>query len=166
MFTEILKEKRLQDIIEIFDRDFEVGSIESNVETEIESIIEEIYSKNNEFVDEIVRDRTLLKLKKTRDLRNRAQDGHVQLVNFKNWIITDFTNSIDRNKYPHINVNKFIDPSLLEVINNFEEYVLKRKDRETAILSTKSASISLVISILSFFTAVAAIGISIYGVFF
>lgn len=164
MFTEILKEKRLQDIIEIFDRDFEVGSIESNVESEIKLIIKEIYSKNNEFVDEIVRDRTLLRLKKIKKLRNRAQDGHIQLVEFKKWL-WNLKEEIDRNRFTNIDIDQFIDSKdpkdfknpILPIINYFEGYVLKLKDRETSIISVQASLKALIVAIL-------AIGISIASI--
>ena len=111
----------------------------------------ELYSQHNDFVNELVRDRTLLRLKKIKDLRNRAQDGHIQLVEFKNWLLKNLAKKIVTKQ-----VDYFID-TLLVIINNFEDYVIKLKDRETTIISVRASFVGLSIAII-------AIGLSVVSI--
>ena len=150
MFSEILKEERLRDIIKIFDRVTLKGSRETDAEHKLESILNELSLQNNEFVDELVRDRTVLRKKKTESLRNRAQDGHIQLADFKKWLLDDLGKI-------SIRLSDHFITKLLVIINYFEEYILKLKDRETSILSVRASIVGLIIASVAIVLSVVSI---------
>ncbi len=140
MFKEILKQERLNNILTKFDRTERTGSIKSEAENEVDSILSEIYTKNNEFAEEIVQDKTRLKLSKITKLRERAQEGHLQMISFSSWLIEELHVKID--------IIHFRD-SLAAVITLFEGYVLRLKERETAIISVRASLTSLLVAIVA-----------------
>ena len=143
MFTEILKEEKLNEIIELLKKENK-----DSANTKIASMVNRIILKNNEFAQELARDKTILNFCKIRKLRTRAQKGNNQLNEFNSRLVKEI---VSGEKTLRLRFHK----PVVEMLNNFEDYITRLKERETALLEVFASFGSLIVALL-------AIGISLW----
>ena len=143
MFTEILEEKKRKEIIKTFKKEGRGG-----VYGQIETIVHELALKNNEFDDELVRDKSILRYFKIKKLRKRAQEGHSQLNKFSDCILNDFNSDVKIVAF---------NRKIIELLNLFEKYVIRLKERETALIEVFASFGSLLVAIIAIIISLCAI---------
>lgn len=147
MFTEILKEEKLEEISKTYKK----GGCYSAV-TEIYVIVIKLCLKNNTFANELVIDKTIINIFKIKKLRERAQEGRFQLAKFSNWLLKEFRSEKELIVF---------DSKIVELLNHFEEYIIRLKERETALLEIIASWGSIFLAIIAITISIVAININL-----
>ena len=148
MFTKILNEEKLNEIIKTIKKEDVKREDRDSAIAELKAIISGIIMKNNEFSLELARDKTILNIRKIKKLREKAQEGNIQLSNFSSWLLGDFRSE-----------REFFEchETIISLLNNFEEYIIRLKERETALLDVFASWGSLLIAIVAIIISLIAI---------
>ncbi len=150
MFTEILKEEKLKKITKILKKEDVKKEDRDSAIAKLGAIESETISKNNEFAQELAMDKTILNILKIKKLRERAQEGNIQLNKFNNWLVRDFI--FDKKSYEY-------HKRIISLINQFEKHIIRLKERETALLDVFASWGSLLVAILAITISLIAISL-------